>query len=165
MNAKLAMKLARQSCRLLRLAFLLSVLAIVKSQLLLPCAPGVTNKTVSNSAQAFDLTEALLCSGGQFEVTWVGQVVLDSTIAISDGTSLKVLGSSSGGSVVDGGGLHQLFNVSSNTSILELQGLSLVNGASTLDGGAVALANSSLEVNDCSFDGNTAAGYGGANRV
>lgn len=103
-------------------------LAVAKSQLL-PCAGGVTNRTISNSAQAFDLTEVLMCSGGQFEVTWVGEVLLTRTIAVSDGTSLKVLGSSSGGSVIDGEGLqHQLFNVSEG-STLELQGLSLMNGA------------------------------------
>lgn len=137
-------------------------LAVAKSQVL-PCAVGVTNRTISNSAQAFDLTEVLMCSGGQFEVTWVGEVLLTRTIAVSDGTSLKVLGSSSGGSVIDGERLHQLFNVSEG-STLELQGLSLMNGASSSAGGAVALSgSSSLGIVDCSFEFNNATGDGGTN--
>ena len=129
----------------------------------LPCAPGISNLTVSNSAQAVDLTDSLSCSGGQFGVSWVGEVLLSRTIAVSDGTSLKVSGSSSGGSVIDGGGLHQLFNVSGG-STLDLEGLSLVNGASGW-GGAVALVGSSaLSLFDCSLYGNTASrGDGGMN--
>ena len=93
-------------------------------------------------------------------MTWVGEVALTRTIAVSDGTSLNISGSSSGGSVVDGDEQNQLFNVSGG-STLGLQGLSLFNGASW-DGGAVGLSgSSSLEIVDCSFDGNTADNDGG----
>lgn len=156
------MRSALGSHGLLRCVSLLNILAVAKSQVL-PCTAGVTNRTISNSAQAFDLTDVLMCSGGQFEVTWVGEVLLTRTITVSDGTSLKVLGSSSGGSVIDGGGLHQLFNVSEG-STLELQGLSLMNGASSSAGGAVALSDSSsIKVVDCSFEFNNATGDGGTN--
>lgn len=157
------MKSARGSRELLLCVSLLPVVAVAKSQVL-PCAAGVNNRTISNSAQAVDLTEVLFCSGGQFEVNWVGEVLLSRTIAVSDGTSLKVSGSSSGGSVIDGGGTYQLFNVSEGAT-LELQGLLLVNGASSSAGGAIALSgSSSLEVRNCSFEFNNAtAGDGGKN--
>lgn len=127
----------------------------------LPCALGVTNRTISSSVQAANLAEALLCYGGQFEVAWVGDVLLPGTIHVSNGTFLKVSGSSPGGSVVDGGAQHQLFNVSGG-SVLELKDLSLVNGASS-SGGAVGLSvSSSVEIVDCSFHGNAAtSGNGG----
>lgn len=154
-----------QGCSgLVRLVSLLSILSIAKSQVL-PCPLGVTNRTVFNSAQAVDLSDALLCSGGQFDVTWVGEVTLTRTIALVNGTSLKISGSSSGGSVIDGGDQNQLFNVSGG-STLDLQGLSLVNGASSWGGGAVGLSgSSSLGIADCSFAGNTASGDGGAMKV
>ena len=150
------MKRAQGSCWLL-----LSILAVAKSQVLPACPAGIINRTIANSAQAVNLTETLLCSGGHFEVTWVGDVSLTRAIAVSDGTSLEISGSSSGRSIVDGGAENQLFNVS-NGSTLGLQGLSLVNGASSLGGGAVGLSgSSSLEIVDCWFNGNTADNYGG----
>eukprot|EP00903_Cladosiphon_okamuranus_P016944 g15619.t1 len=155
------MKPARRRCGLLRCAPLLSILATAKSQQLLPCALGVTSTTVTTSAQAADLADALFCSGGQFEVTWVGEVLLNSALTVSGGTFLKVTGSSSVGGVVDGGAQTQLFNVSGG-STLELQGLSLVNGVSSSGGGAVGLSDmSSLAIANCSFEGNTDAGADG----
>lgn len=147
--------------RLLRYASALSILAGAKAQVL-PCALGITTLTVSNGADATDLAEALLCSGGQFEASWVGEVLISRTVRVSNGTSLRISGMASGGSIVDGGGLHQLFEVSGG-STLELQGISLFNGFSGEGGGAVALSDSSsLEVSGCSFDGNK-AGAGGTN--
>ncbi len=153
------MKPARGSCELLRFVCLLSILAIAKSQSL-PCPVGITKLTVSDNTQAVDLADALLCSGGQFEVTWVSEVLLTRTIDVPDGTSLKILGSSFGGSVVDGGAQNQLFNVS-GASLLHLQDLSLVNGFSSRGGGAIGLSgSSSLEAVNCSFGDNTAgAGF------
>lgn len=84
---------------------LLAFLALSKPQTLPPCAVGVTTLVVSSNAEALDLSEALLCSGGQFEVAWVGNVRITSTIAVSNGTSLRITGSSFGAQgVVDGGG-------------------------------------------------------------
>ncbi len=151
---------ARGSRKLLRFIFLLSILAIVRSQVLPSCPLGITNLTISNTAQAVDLADALLCSGGRFEVDWVGELLLPRTIAVSDGSSLKISGSSSGGSVVDGGAQKQLFSVS-GASFLDLQGLSLVNGNSSSGGGATGLSgSSSLRVVNCSFEGNSVGGGG-----
>lgn len=159
-HASSAMASAQANCgRLLRYLSLLSIFAGANAQVL-PCALGVTNLTVSNSVEANDLAEALLCSGGQFEASWVGEVLVSRTVRVSNGTSLRISGTSSGGSIVDGGGLYQLFHVSGG-STLELKGLSLVNGFSDEGGAAVAVSDaSSLEVSGCSFDGNR-AGAGG----
>lgn len=96
------MKPALRSCSILLIS-----LAFSRPQALQPpCDVGINTLIVSSTAQALDLTAALLCSGGgQFEVTWLGEVLITSTITVSEGISLKVTGSSFiGQGVVDGGG-------------------------------------------------------------
>lgn len=73
---------------------------------------GVTALSVSSTAEALELTNELQCSGaGDFEVEWSGEVVVTKTLAVSNGTSLKVTGSIFDGAVMDGGGAIQLFVV------------------------------------------------------
>lgn len=135
-----------------------------KSQSL--CADGITEFPVSSTAQALELSNALLCSGpGQFEVGWSGNVVISRTLILSNGTSLKVAGAGTG--VIDGGGVTRLFEVEGGAS-LELNGMSLTGGlasfgASSVDhGGAVYLAqDSQLSAVDCLFFDNNADYYGG----
>eukprot|EP00903_Cladosiphon_okamuranus_P007092 g6891.t2 len=153
---------------------LLAFLALAKSQTLPACDVGVTTLVVSSTADVVDLSEALLsCAGGQFEVTWVGEVLITSTIVVPGGTSLKVTGSSFGQGVVYGGGQVRLFEVSPS-SALELDFLSLVGGYAhgsdgsvyAAGGGAVALLGDlfgpssdtavSVDIVDCAFVGNTA---------
>ncbi|CAM9436690.1 unnamed protein product, partial [Sphacelaria rigidula] len=115
---------------------------------------------------ASELRDALLCPGPhQFEVAWSGEVMLTSTISISNESSVKVWGDVAGDAVIDGGGAVQLFKVDDG-STLELDGLSLTGGnASSLaeiHGGAVFLSNRSrLHAYSCSFFGNYAEDFGG----
>lgn len=88
----------------------LLVVVIVSSESQTLCADGLTELSVSSAAEAAELSNALLCSGsGQFEVDWSGNVLVSTTFAISNGTSLKVTGV--GAAVIDGGGMTQLFAV------------------------------------------------------
>lgn len=120
-----------------------------------PCATGVTTLPVSSTAEALELSEALLCSGaGEFEVEWSGEVLVTSTISVSNSTSLKVTGSGSTLplAVVDGGDEVQLFVVDAESS-LELSGLSIQRGLA--GAGAVEVMDLSLlTVVDCSFSYN-----------
>eukprot|EP00752_Nemacystus_decipiens_P017814 g15971.t2 len=122
------------------------------------------------TAEALELSEALLCSGaGEFEAIWSGEVLVTSTIFVSNGTSLKITSSSSstslvftsGGAatgsqaVIDGGDEVQLFVVDAISS-LELNGLSLQRGLA--GAGAVEVMDSSLlTAVDCSFSYNGVA--------
>lgn len=121
------------------------------------CAPGVTTRNVSNTEQALELSDALYCSGSaQFEVHWVGEVLLTQTIAVSNGNSIKVMGRGADEAVIDGGGAVRLFEVNKG-STLELNGVSLVGGWSSGKGGAVQLSDfSRLAAANCSFVGNVA---------
>lgn len=92
------------------------------------CPEGIDARVVSNTAEASELGEALLCSGaGYFEVDWIGEVVLERSIIISNGSSVKVTGVDPGEAVIDGGDAIRLFQVSGSSTLL-LNGLSLVGG-------------------------------------
>lgn len=144
-------------------AFLLSVLGVTMSA---SCPVGVTTLTVATTAEALELSEALLCSGaGDFEVEWSGEVLVTKTISVSNSTSLTVTGSGSTmlpQAVIDGGGDVQLFVVDAGSS-LELNSLSIQRGlAWPGSGGAVEVVDSSLlTVIDCSFSYNNASYFGG----
>lgn len=139
------------------------------------CPEEATTLLVASTDDALELTEALNCSGpGQFEVEWSGEVMLNATIDVPEGISLKVTGSSSSSSpilglfdeaVIDGGsdllatpsvlGI-QLFTVDEN-AILELDSVSLVRGWGY--GAAVSLGEGSrLVARNCSFTGHRSAG-------
>ena len=123
------------------------------------CPIGVSSLVVSSAAEAFSLNQALNCSGqGQFEVDWIGEVLIPSTIEVSDGISLTVTGSSFGtdAAIINGSETTpgiQLFTLSDGAE-LELNSISLVGGFGS--GAAVyASAGSRLMARDCSFVGNT----------
>ena len=86
------------------------------------CA-GDTPQTwlVNDTTSATSLTEAVNCSGGTFNVTWRGSVLIDKVIYISDGTTFYVTGEGSGAEV-NGGGKERLFMaVEANTQRMEEQ--------------------------------------------
>lgn len=136
---------------------LLSVLGLAKAQAT-PCEAGVTTRNVTSTADALELSDALRCSGpAEFEIDWVGEALLTRTIAVSNGSSVKVMGRGAGEAVIDGGGAVRLFEVNEG-STLELNRVSLVGGFSSGDGGAVHLAaDSRLSVVNCSFVENIAS--------
>lgn len=131
------------------------------------CPVGVSDRTVSTTADASDLSNELNCSGpGHFAVNWSGEVSLTQTIAISNGKSVNISGHA-GNAVIYGGSAVRLFEVNDG-STLELHGLSLVGGRGGNEGsfaeygGAVLVSNRSrLAAFSCSFIGNSATSFGG----
>ena len=125
----------------------------------LPCVPErQQNWVVANTTQARALAQALNCSGGTFEVEWIGRVVVDRTLVVVGGTSLSITGVGSS-AVMNGGGSIGLLTVS--TSSLRVTNMMILDGSST-SGGAIAAFRSSIFLNDTSFVGNVAAVHGGA---
>lgn len=113
---------------------------------------------VDTTSEARALTEALNCSGGVFEVTWNGTVVVEKPILVAGGTVLNVTGVGSR-AVVDGRGVTGLFRIFD--AFLYASNLDFVNGNST-SGGAIAALGSNVPLSRTSFVGNIATSYGGA---
>lgn len=122
------------------------------------CFPKHRYAWVENMSQAQALAEALNCSGGVFHVTWSGNVVVNQTLFVLDGTVLNLTGNGSN-ALMDGGGSTGLFNIV-NAS-LYVNNIALVNGSS-ISGGAIAAFNSSVSLDQTMFIGNVAKVYGGA---
>lgn len=125
-----------------------------------PCASStlVAPSVVEDTAGALGLAEAINCSDGAFEVSWVGSVTVEQTIRVPDGTVLSIVGLPDGSSIVDGAGEVRLFEVERGT--LQLSGLSLVNGTSAY-GGSIYAFDSIVTASGCEFTGNVAS-EGGA---
>lgn len=121
----------------------------------------VAPTVVNDAARALLLAQAVNCSGGVFNVSWVGSVTVEETIRVCDGTVLSVEGAPDGGSpfFVNGAGEVSLFHASGGT--LRLSGLSLVDGVGE-DGGAIHVVDSELTLERCTFSGNNASNSGGA---
>ena len=113
---------------------------------------------VNDTVAAKSLAEAMLCSGGNFEVEWMGKIMVTKTIYVLDGASLRITGASD--AAADGGGTVQVLIVSNG--YLYLKNLDIVNGNAS-DGGAILVASESeLFVEGVSFSSNTAKDMGGA---
>ena len=124
-----------------------------------PCSTHVRqNWVIEDAAQARALVEAINCSGGSFQVEWKGNISMDETISVVDGTTLNIRGSGPG--VVIGGSFNKRLITVVNAS-LQLKDLSL-NFGSALVGGAIAASASSLTLIQTSFVGNKVDAIGGA---
>ena len=125
----------------------------------LPCSEDVSQHwVIEDSAQARALVRAINCSGGFFQVEWKGNISIDETISIFDGTALNISGSGPG--VVINGSFDKRLITVVNAS-LQLKDLSLSFG-SALVGGAIAASASSLTLIQTSFVGNKVDAVGGA---
>ena len=113
---------------------------------------------VENTTQAQALAEAVRCYHGVFNVIWKGNVVIDETISIFDGTVLMVA-SVDEGAVIYGNGKTRLFAVV-NAS-LHLRDITVGSGKAKF-GGAIAASRSELSFNRVTFKGNNASSGGGA---
>jgi hypothetical protein len=107
-----------------------------------PCSTAALQRfTVSSTAEALALADAMLCEGGAFAAFVVGVVELSHTILVGSNTTLNVTGvGGAAEAVIDGGDTVQLFDVE-NTGALHLEGITLKRGfAEDLrTGGAVSL--------------------------
>lgn len=128
----------------------------------MPCTSStlVAPTVVEDAAGALLLAQAVNCSGGDFDVSWVGSVTVAETIRVSDGTVLSVEGTAHGNSsFVDGAGEVSLFYADGGT--LRLSDLSLVDGVGE-NGAAIHVVDSELTLERCTFSGNNASSSGGA---
>lgn len=127
----------------------------------LPCAPDVETKwVVDDSDKASFLAQTIYCSGGKFEVEWIGAITVSDTIYVVDGTVLSVMGIAEEGSsaVADGGGINQVFIVmNASLYVTDLQ----FTNCSGRVGGAIAASNSTLTFQNTEFWYNN-ANFGGA---
>ena len=123
-----------------------------------PCVGETEPWTVNSTAEARALAEAANCSGGVFDVSWEGNVVVDKTIWVVDGTVFNVTGVGSSAEM-DGNSTTRLFTVV-NAS-LYVSNMIVSNGNAT-GGGAIAVSKSTLIFNCTVFAENTASKDGGA---
>ena len=115
---------------------------------------------VENTAQARALAEETTCSGGTFDVLWKGFVTVDTTIAVANGTVLKITGvQGPSPAVISGGHDAQLLTVV-NAS-LHVSDVGLSSGSSVV-GGAITVSTSNVTLTRTHFSGNKAKGMGGA---
>ncbi|CAM9139360.1 unnamed protein product, partial [Sphacelaria rigidula] len=90
-------------------------------------------------------------------------VVIAQPIDVSGGTSLSITGAGPTGGIMDGDHTTQLISLSGNSS-LHLANMTLANGNSSSDGGAINVEGGSrvLLRGDIIVTGNVATRYGGA---
>lgn len=137
--------------------------ATTRAQTLLPCSAGTNRLTVASTANATTLASSLQCSNGEFAVDWVGTVVVAQTIHVVDGTSLNITGAGLGNGIMDGDHATQLITLGGG-STLYLTNMTLANGNSSSNGGAIDVGESSrvLLSGNTAFTANSAAFNGGA---
>eukprot|EP00752_Nemacystus_decipiens_P012610 g11167.t2 len=125
------------------------------------CSPDLqTPWVVNTSATAFDLgREVANCSGGVFNVEWIGHVEFPETIYVTDGTVLNIVGAGAG-AVADGAANKRFLNVFNAT--VRVSGLRVQNCAAVTSGGAIWAEASVLNFNDTAWSGNVARDSGGA---
>lgn len=133
------------------------------------CSSPIEAHSVSLPADAADLTEALAaCTGGFYDVTWTGSVVLEEPLVVAAGSTLTITGAPGVDGTppaLDGGGATALVDLRAGSS-LRLEGVVLRNGSrATGNGGAVSAETEgcSIFALESSFESNDAAdGWGGA---
>lgn len=111
------------------------------------CAAGVSTYTVQDTAGAESLRAGLNCTGGEFLVSWEGNVTLANTLVVYGGTSLTAVGLGESLSLIDGGNKVRLFLVADGT--LHLKNLSLERGNATHGGAIYAYGDSAVSLTDC----------------
>ena len=150
-----------QALQLLPLLLLLP-LPLLRSS---PCPSTVEQMVVTRTTDAKTLAEALLCDGpARFTVSWHGDVMLNQTLSVSNGSTLNVASSSENtedadtGAIVTSDGTFILFEVDHGSTV-SLTGLTLYGG----DGALRVTADSVVEVIDCTFKNNnrTSSDLGG----
>lgn len=138
-----------------------------------PCPSTATSLDVTTTEEATNLATALNCSGsGEFDVLWVGTVIVEDTIAITGGSVVTITGAGSD-AVADGNGTTRLFSVRNATLVLADFGLANGYGddgdedLTGRDGGAIWVggADSVVSCSGTTTFYNNVGGDGGAVRV
>ena len=124
-----------------------------------PCSSDVKQTwIVEDKTHAHALAEAINCSGGSFQVKWIGNISMDETIYVVGGTDLQISGSDT--NAVLSGNLEKRLITVVNAS-LQLRNVSFEFGSARV-GGAIVASDSNLTLHETSFVGNQADGVGGA---
>jgi hypothetical protein len=116
------------------------------------------NFDVSTAKDAAELTAAAACSGNALTATWHGALVLADTITVGSNTSLAITATSgklfSAAATIDGNSTTRLFVVNGN---LTITGITLQNGFSSIQGGAISASASAFVVlKNCRLTGHRA---------
>ncbi|KAG5185651.1 hypothetical protein JKP88DRAFT_244289 [Tribonema minus] len=117
-----------------------------------PCAVEQQALEVATVADIATLQEAVACTGGGVEATWLGRLQLESTIAVAAGTTLTIQGYSPALSAIDGSLQVRLFSVATEAT-LKLSSLSLLNGAGPIGGTILARNFSTVELDRVTVQG------------
>ena len=124
-----------------------------------PCSSDVKQTwIVEDKTHAHALAEAINCSGGSFQVKWIGNISIDDTIYVVDGTDLQIRGFDT--NAVLSGNLEKRLITVVNAS-LQISNVSFEFGSARV-GGAILASDSNLTLHETSFVGNQADGVGGA---
>lgn len=123
-----------------------------------PCSPGLVSLVVEDSAGASALATATNCTGGAFDVKWMGHVEFPETIYVADATVLNITGAD-GDAVADGTATTQFLNIAD--AAVHLSGMRIERCTADF-GGAVFAHASVLTFDATKFVGNTATEEGGA---
>jgi hypothetical protein len=122
------------------------LLLLLKHATCAPCVKQLPESfTVQTTAQAAQLAAAVDCEGGTFSVLWLGDVIVNKTIAVGTGTSLTITAAPAAPAAatrdtVNGYNTTQLFKVAAGSLVLE--GLTLSAPFNVL--GAAAIYASEL---------------------
>lgn len=122
-------------------------------------AEGRQKWVIETLTQAQDLAETIYCSGGSFEVEWVGNVAVDRTISVVEGTVLNITGVGTSATMDASGSVLPLAVVNAS---LHMSDLHVSNGKGVLGGAVFASSSSTLTFNRTGFVGNAVTGNGGA---
>lgn len=125
----------------------------------LPCQTGLVSLVVRDSATASDLARAANCSGGAFNVEWIGHIEFPETIFVANDTFMNITGTGAG-STADGAA-DKRFLVVFDAEV-HVEGLQVENCATSSSGGAIYAERSKLSFTGTAWSNNTAGIDGGA---
>lgn len=125
-------------------------------------AAGTVTNTNDSGAGSLRMAIEEATAGEAIEFEGLnGQTITLTTGAIAIDESLEIIGPGASQLTVDGGGAGQIFAITEGN--VSISGLTLANGVSPEDGGAIeATGPGSLTISDSTFEGNEAGGDGGS---
>lgn len=110
-------------------------------------------------ATASNLARAANCSGGAFDVEWIGHVEFPETIHVIDHTVMNITGCGAG-AIADGADTKQVLNVVNAT--LRVNGLRIQSCRALNSGGEIYAEASATSFTETAWSGNIASENVGA---
>lgn len=124
-----------------------------------PCSTNVPQHlVVRNTADASGLARSIKCSGGVFSVEWIGHVIVNETIWVTDQTTLNIKGDGvMGTAIADGNDTTRIIGVENAT--LHLENIHLTHGFTYAGALSVDYSNVTFS-GDIAFINNTSISTG-----